>query len=353
MVKEDWSEPDAAFENPVRRPVLPALSVHKFSENIPILKGNTEQSFTEPFFPTGFLNERRTIFAVMDAGRLACLPVLLETGNIPHMSLFSGDLAETGKDVAPYLAEFSEDNDVLRGLLSCTEEAKIQAGAFWDAQAGIFISTSMPLSDLRSHLRRFMRVLDAREKAYYFRFWQPEVAEVYFSNAATDPQKAARWVFPHDTRTQIDAIWAPVRNFTHDAYLLQFERGTELTRNDLGGGQFRLDRSDFDALHRLQWNRDVAKVADQLRQAFPQQVTAIELPLTAFCDTQMRRAVTQGFAHLDMLYVFCAWAINFGPDFESMDKTGAIAGFMQSDAPPEWRFEQIKTRMIALEETMG
>jgi hypothetical protein len=353
MVKNDCSESHVASAHELEHAQSLALTIHKSCDSFPICKDDREQTSTDFTLPADFLNNRGTVFAVLDAGCLESLPVLIDIDNIPHRNLFSGALAETGKNVAPYLVELSADSTLLRNLLSCTKEARMRAGAFWDAQAGIFLSTAMTLDQLRSHLRRFLRVISPPDTAYFFRFWQPEVAETYFSNAAHSRHKTARWFFPHDMTTQIDAIWAPVRNSARDAYLIQFSPNPEVTRADLPGGQFQLDPSDTDALHRLQWKRDVAKVRDKLCQAFPQQADNLDIPLTAFCDTQMRRAAALGFAHLDQQYIFCAWELNLGPSFENLDETGKITKLMQSREPAEWRFERIKARMTALEEAMA
>lgn len=347
MTNDEWTARDRAAEDPA---APEALRLHQFRGPLPLRKKIGQGLTPLDALPAGFFTADTRIFALLDAACLEGLPELLRAEDLPHKSLFSGKLADSAEGAAPYLVELHPHSNLLRALLSDREDRSTGPGAFWAAQAGIFLATRLTLDALRQHLRRFLRVLDPDGAAYFFRFWQPACAEAYFAGLADRPARAARWFYPHDRTGRIEALWFPVRDATGADYLTQCLPGPALAHLAPEGGNFRLDRQDIAIFRRMQWQRDVARLADRLRAAWPDKIAADPAQAAQFCEPVMRRMIALGFAHLDMLYLFCVWEAHFGPAFETRDPSGRLARLLDPAAgPAEWRFARIRGTMTELE----
>jgi hypothetical protein len=326
-----------------------ALDAQRFKGKLPLRREIGQDSEIDKLLPKDFLQDSGTVFAVLDAGCLDGLVGLVEAERLTHESLFSGELAETAREAAPFIVELPQGSNLLRYLLTTKGDGSVGAGALWGAQAGMFIRSTLSLPRLRQHLRRFLRVLDPEGSAHFFRFWQPECAELYFSGLAERPATAARWFFPHGMKGWIEALWLPVRNTDGEEYLVHILPATGLNTVEPEAGFFQLAHADIEAFRLLQWRRDVARISDQLLRAFPERAKTMRPSLPALTEATMRRVMAKGFYHLDMLYMFCAWELHYGPGFENRDVSGAIAALMSGDGAAEWRFARIKDAMMELE----
>ncbi|WP_412074271.1 DUF4123 domain-containing protein [Tritonibacter mobilis] len=327
-----------------------AVEIKRFDEGLPVVQKIGQAVTPQEVLPDDFFSPDGAIFAVLDASCLESLPVLLEAEGLEHVSLFSGELASVAGDAAPYLVRLPQESDLLRALLTTSEDGKVKAGAFWAAQAGIFVQTSLSLSQLRTHLRRFMRVLDAHERAYFFRFWEPVCAEAYFAGLDTRASKAARWFHPHDMSEPLMAMWFPVHALDGANSLVRCTPNRELKHVTPERGGFRLDQADLEIFSHLQWRRDVGLIADRLRETPFEKDLPDRDQLLMLCDATMRRMIGYGFTHLDMLYLLCVWEVQYGPTFEQQKDAKSVLQIMRRmEKPAEWRFAQIKDEMIARE----
>jgi len=326
-----------------------AVETERCCEGLPLIRKIGQAVLPQEVLPDDFFATQNRIYAVLDAGCLADLPVLLAAESLSFMNLFSGELAEIASDASPYLVELTKESDLLRGLLTTSGDGTVKAGAFWGAQAGIFLQTTLSLTQLRSHLRRFLRVLDGEDRAYFFRFWEPGCAEAYFRGLGDRPRTAARWFSPHDMDGQLDAIWFPVRDTAGDEYLARCRPTADLGQVTPERGHFRLAPADLEIFSHLQWHRDVALVASKLRQTPFDKTLPEQAQLIALCDATMRRMIGYGFTQLDMLYLLCVWDIQYGPQFEQQEDAHSLRQILHADRPAEWRFAYIKEEMIARE----
>ena len=234
--------------------------------------------------------------------------------------------------------------------MTTSGDGTIKAGAFWAAQTGIFVQATLSLEQMRIHLRRFMRVLDAHERAYFFRFWEPACSEAYFSGLNARAEKAARWFFPHDMPGALKALWFPVRDASGEEYLARCQPNGELTQATPERGSFRLDQADLEIFSHLQWRRDVGLIAGKLRETPFENELPDQEQLFVLCDATMRRMIGYGFVQLDMLYLFCVWEVQHGPTFEQQKEAMPVLQIIgRMDKPAEWRFAQVKDEMIARE----
>lgn len=111
-------------------------------------------------------------FAILDAAACSILPEILETADIRHKCLFTGDALEDYKDAAPWLVELKPDHRLTRNLMSTSDAP----GGLWEMELGIIVKTAMSFDALWAHCRKFTRLQDEEGKWLYYRYWSPPVS---------------------------------------------------------------------------------------------------------------------------------------------------------------------------------
>lgn len=139
-------------------------------------------------------SESMVLYAVLDASRIANLETMLDAFGLEYRCLFKGAAKEELGEVAPWLVKLDEDSDLTRRLFVRHPKGKITPFTLWDAQSGIFFRTQATLEEMWGHLRRFTRVRDETGAWFYFRFWEPEVAALYFPSLRTHLGKLQHWL---------------------------------------------------------------------------------------------------------------------------------------------------------------
>jgi hypothetical protein len=125
----------------------------------------------ESFSPNrlGALRERGELFVVLDACDEPSVPILCDgLGDERCVSLYRGEAEEVYADIAPYLVHVDSD-EVLEWVTAFSRKIA------W----GIVLVAPTPLQALRTHLRKFLKVLDPDGKRLYFRFYDPRVMEMF------------------------------------------------------------------------------------------------------------------------------------------------------------------------------
>ena len=108
-------------------------------------------------------------FAILDAARDPAVLELLESSRAQWQSLYEGERAGQLRVVAPYLVSLAGDPASLEKL--------IRFG--WGRSLAVFISTSVPFEQLRSHLRHLLIATTPAGEKRVFRFYDPRVLPVY------------------------------------------------------------------------------------------------------------------------------------------------------------------------------
>ncbi|MFH1896736.1 MAG: DUF4123 domain-containing protein [Candidatus Desantisbacteria bacterium] len=123
-----------------------------------------------------FKDSNSNIFAILDTAiSPEILPELLAK-NIPHTSLFEGDMGDLLQDVAPYLIQCHQESEFTMWLVS----------KGWGKHWCIFFVSQSSIVELKQHFRQFLIVNDEDEKQYYFRFYDPRVLRVFLSTCTID-----------------------------------------------------------------------------------------------------------------------------------------------------------------------
>ena len=286
------------------------------------------------------------VHAVLAGGRIPHLVERLETMDPPRTCLFGGELAENAAELAPWLVELAPDAPLLRQMLCHVPGDAGSMHGFMSLGAGMLIRSDLETMALRAHLRRFLRVLDARGRPFFFRFWEPESAAAYFAGLSDRPATMARWMRPREGGA-VDAILLPV--WDGGAALVTARAGPGVRETAPETGAFALTAADVATLREVQWRHDLRRIADRLAETFPVAAgrAGAGMPdLVADVAARMSRA---GFARRDMLFTACAWALHYGADFVDRDPNGALARSLAAPGTAEDRFVAMSARMDELE----
>jgi hypothetical protein len=109
------------------------------------------------------------LWAVLDGAQDPRIWSSVQYGTSPWGCLYAGRLARPLQEVAPYLVRMlPERPDALRLL---------ENG--WERNWGVFAVAVAPLSDLRRHLRRHLRVRTEAGKTLLLRWYDPRVLRIY------------------------------------------------------------------------------------------------------------------------------------------------------------------------------
>jgi hypothetical protein len=110
--------------------------------------------------------ERLPLFAVLDAARDRRVLQLLRESVEECRSLYEGTEGEVLEEQAPHLVHLPPGSELL--------ELLVREG--WGKSWGVYLTCTLPLLEVRRHLRKLLRVrLEGREGWYYLRFYDPRV----------------------------------------------------------------------------------------------------------------------------------------------------------------------------------
>lgn len=205
-----------------------------------------------------FEGDQRT-FVILDAAKVPQLSGLFDSEGINAECLFTGEAAEEYGDVAPWIAEISGDERLLRLLFS--KEPEISA--LWQRSAAVFVRAEATLTQVWSHFRRHTMVPRVNGADLYFRFWDPEVAHFYNNGIADWPERVRSLYVSH--HAVINSIIAPVaEDQSARVFVLQ-----DAPQHGTSGPPLRLQERDLQVLSDMQWPRLERELTDWLPRADP------------------------------------------------------------------------------------
>jgi hypothetical protein len=152
-----------------------------------------------------------SLWAILDCARDERIYPALRTSQLDYLCLYSGRLHREVEAAAPHLIEIPPHSRFPRQL--------IEMG--WGQSWGVFLRIKDP-SNLRSHLRGFLRVQDESGKILIFRYYDPRVLRVYLPTC-----------LPDELRT----VFGPV-----SSYLVEDEGGQALIDFEFDGSRLHQHR---------------------------------------------------------------------------------------------------------------
>jgi hypothetical protein len=115
------------------------------------------------------------VWAIVDCARDRRIHPALRTSGLDHRCLYSGRLSPEVEAAAPHLIEVAPTFTFTPKLIDMG----------WGNSWFVFLRIDDP-SDLRPHLRRFLRVQDESGKILIFRYYDPRVLRVYLPTCRAD-----------------------------------------------------------------------------------------------------------------------------------------------------------------------
>lgn len=149
-----------------------------------------------------------TVWAILDGARDDSIYSTLRTSGLDYRCLYSGRLSPEMEAAAPYLIEVDPTYKFTSRL--------IEMG--WGRSWGVFLRID-DSSNLRPHLRSFLRVRDESGRILIFRYYDPRVLRVYLPTCRPD---------------ELRAVFGPV-----SSYLAESEDGKDLIEFAFDGEELR------------------------------------------------------------------------------------------------------------------
>jgi hypothetical protein len=153
----------------------------------------------EEFWPVD-REGRSEVYAVLDGARDEQVYAFVQACYLDKWCLYAGELPKELLITAPWLVRLDEDNNWTHRIISHA----------WSNSWGVFIRTETSAKELRTHLRRFLRVRDTSGRNLIFRYYDPRVLRVYL---------------PTCTPAELKMFYGPIDRFyieDHDASILDF-----------------------------------------------------------------------------------------------------------------------------------
>jgi len=167
------------------------------------------------FWPAGKVSEP-SVWAILDGARDRRVFPFLRDSGLAYLCLYSGHLPRELQFAAPYIVELSKDGAHTRRLIDLA----------WGNSWGVFLSIE-DSSNLRHHLRKFLKVRSESGKSLLFRYYDPRVLRVYLPTCLPD---------------ELKTVFGPIQSFWVEdeagQSLLEFYRdGNRLGRRRISSGE--------------------------------------------------------------------------------------------------------------------
>ena len=142
-----------------------------------------------------------SVWAILDCARDPRIYPALRNSRLDYLCLFSGRLPRDVEEAAPHLIEVAPNYAFTSQLLS----------QGWGNSWGVFLRTT-DASNLRAHLRGFLRVQDESERFLLFRYYDPRVLKVYLPTC-----------LPNELRTVFGPIHSYLVEETDGKSVIEFQ----------------------------------------------------------------------------------------------------------------------------------
>jgi hypothetical protein len=155
-----------------------------------------------------------SVWAILDCARDERIYPALRTSGLDFLCLYSGRLSPAVEAAAPYLIELAPQFKFTPKL--------IEMG--WGRSWGVFLRVT-DASNLRPHLRRFLRVRDDAGRVLLFRYYDPRVLRVYLPTCHND---------------ELRTVFGPIHS-----YMLESADGDSLIEFAFDGSQLHERRTEL------------------------------------------------------------------------------------------------------------
>lgn len=131
------------------------------------MKADQREQILQALWPQG-VRSKLGVWAILDCARDPKIYLALLESKLEFRCLYSGKLPRALEMVAPHLVELSPSNRLIGRWL---DEG-------WGQSWGVLLKID-DASNLRHHLRKFLKVRDEDDRRLIFRFYDPRVLRAY------------------------------------------------------------------------------------------------------------------------------------------------------------------------------
>lgn len=286
------------------------------------------------------LADRGRLVGLLDAASLPGLPERIESRRLTALSLFLGDLAETLRDVAPYLVRMESDGQLMRDFLNDAD----MPWAMWKKRPGLLLLTEMELPDLQRHFRRLLRVR-TDDGTFFFRFWEPGSALAYFDEIAGHEDRG-RWFFPREGG-RIDAVLVP--DLKTDGLRVYEAGGPRPQERPWETRPFSLRPAELAALRATRIGDNIRQMVTLLIRTFPDRTAAMAADeLEKSVRRSVSRAAEFGISQRQNAFRIAAWDLHADGAFETVDPAGDLRRILTTEALEEDKMACLIDRIAEL-----
>jgi hypothetical protein len=144
-----------------------------------VIEPQLRERIIEALWPSSAAASQTSVWAILDGARDDQIHAALRTSGLDYRCLYSGRLCREMEAAAPYLIELAPRYRFTSRLIDLA----------WGHSWGVFLRIEDP-SNLRPHLRTFLRVRDESGRPLLFRYYDPRVLRVYLPTCRPDELRA-------------------------------------------------------------------------------------------------------------------------------------------------------------------
>ena len=138
------------------------------------MRPEQREQILQALWPQG-AKSKLSVWAILDCARDPMIYLALLESKLEFRCLYSGKLPRELEMVAPHLVELSPTNRLIARWL---DEG-------WGQAWGVMLKIGDP-SNLRHHLRKFLKVQDENGRTLIFRYYDPRVLREYLPSCRAD-----------------------------------------------------------------------------------------------------------------------------------------------------------------------
>ncbi|ACV27108.1 DUF4123 domain-containing protein [Kangiella koreensis] len=140
-------------------------------------------------------NHQLKTYLLLDAAQVSALEgvfSLAKAEDLGVLCLLGGEARKDLKDYAPYLINLTLSQQQLEegDIPSFHRDVFIR---YWGKHCGIFLHSYADLNTVARHCKKFIKLKDEQDQWFFFRFYDPRVAQDYFRWMENDGVRIAKW----------------------------------------------------------------------------------------------------------------------------------------------------------------
>lgn len=269
-------------------------------------------------------------FAILDAAKIPDLPDTLANSGLTYLNLFRGTAAQELADVSPYIVKLEIENDFVRKLFTDTGKKT----DLWSNEVGIYVRSKDTIENLLRLFRKFTRVRDEHDNWSYFRFWEPDVAEVHFSYLSRRADLATGWFY---TDNENPVGYVIVRRDGRAAKYIPNRPFAGISSSN-----FRMEVEEKEALKVRRVQASFLKIQSRLATLLPGKT---EFEIRDALNRVAERFSQDGFVNTGSIFALCWYELTQGPHFERKLKVSALKDLEQKQVAEDLRILKLQSAL--------